>query len=261
MKIILLGHKGMLGDAVWKYFSVLKKFEIEICEHRWPTQEFKNNILCSDANFIINCIGKIPQKYPIDQGFQKINFDLPIFLETSGKKILHPSTDCEFNGQLEFGKMYPKKHPRNAVDEYGKSKAEISEKIEKEFKNTKIIRTSIIGHETGTHVALLDWFLSQEDEVNGYSNHFWNGITTLEWAKNAEKIILNWDRCPVLTQLSTDDTLSKFDLLNTIKDVYEKNIQINKFIDKKQVNRCLISDYKIKNIQQQLKELKFFYEK
>ena len=105
MKVLILGHHGMLGNALYKYF--INKHEIDIIneKYRWDSQEFKNRILNANVDFIINCIGAIPQKKYSKEYYEFLNVELPIFLETTGKKIIHPSTDCEFSGKLE----YPKK--------------------------------------------------------------------------------------------------------------------------------------------------------
>ena len=182
-KIFILGHNGMLGNAVLKYYIGKQDCVVYTTDSRFNSEEFKTILEGTDAEYIINCIGKIPQKSKKGENlneYKTLNIELPIFLETLNKKILHPSTDCEFLGGLEEGKKYTKNNIRDAQDEYGLSKAFISNKIEKEFHNTKILRVSIIGHEKNTSLSLLDWFLSQEKETNGYTNHYWNGITTLE---------------------------------------------------------------------------------
>ena len=46
--------------------------------------------------------------------------------------------------------------------------------------NTKQVVTSIIGHEIETKFSLLDWFLNAEGQISGWSEHYWNGNTTLE---------------------------------------------------------------------------------
>jgi dTDP-4-dehydrorhamnose reductase len=97
--------------------------------------------------------------------------------------------------------------------------------------------------------------------VNGYTNHFWNGITTLEWAKHASYIIDSWHNTPILTQLGTDKNLSKFELLAIIKDIYCKDVQVNPFETEQSINKCLQSDKEITPIELQLKELKAFYRK
>jgi len=261
-KIFILGHKGMLGNALHKYFSLQKNFQIEITDFKFPNPNFLQQLQNTESEYIINCIGKIPQKKPkSDQEYKLLNIDLPIFLESLQKRIIHPSTDCEFSGEVKLQYQYTKQDQRNAKDVYGQSKAIISEKIENQFKNTKIIRVSIIGHELKTNLALLDWFLAQNKEVNGYTNHYWNGITTLEWAKICENMLQDWKKYPKLNQYGTKKNKSKFGLLKIVKKIYQKNIKINKFRAENTVNKCLKSDKKIKDIKIQLQELKEFYAK
>ncbi len=261
-KILVLGERGMLGNAVLRYFSINKDYSIHTMKNRWSSENLKNfkeEIIEISPEFIVNCIGKIPQKGGSDLNYQDLNVNLPMFLETLNIKIIHPSTDCEFSGVDSRDFLYKKSSERDAADLYGISKAKISEKIEKEFKNTKIIRVSILGHEINTSVSLLDWFLSSKGEVDGYVNHYWNGITTLEWAKLCSGIIENWDNYPTLNQYGTKEINSKYDLLNIIKKVYDKNIVINKFITIKNINKSLESDMLLRKIEDQLYELKEFY--
>ena len=260
-KILLLGHKGMLGNAVFKYFSAKKNYLVTTTDEKWDDVSFKQKLKDTDADIIINCIGIIPQGKPPISDYQKVNVNLPIFLETLGKKIIHPSTDCEFSGNIPSDIKYKKTDKRNARDDYGKSKADISRLIENNFKNTKSIRTSIIGHEVSSHLAFLDWFLNSSDQVNGYINHYWNGITTLEWAKLCEKLIENWNTSPVLNQYGTKKNMSKYDVLEIIKNVYKKDIHILKFEAPENSNKCLESDIEIIPLKEQLKELKTFYNK
>lgn len=260
-KILILGHKGMLGNAVYKFFSTQDEYTLLTTENRWGDNAFNKELRGSNAEVIINCIGIIPQKKHDVALYTTINVELPIFLESLNKNVVHPSTDCEFSGNVASTYKYRKDDVRDAADDYGKSKAEISKRIESGFKNTKIIRTSIIGHEEKTHLSLLDWFLNSVDKVNGYTNHYWNGITTLEWAKQCENLINNWDNSPVLNQYGTKDIRSKYDLLNDIKNVYAKKIEITPFESPTAVNKCLESDKEIASITEQLKELREFYKK
>lgn len=260
-KILVLGHRGMLGNAVFKYFSSLLGYETLTLEARFGDDNFIEEIREVSPHYIINCIGIIPQRKPDDALYEKTNIELPVILEKLNIPVVLPSTDCEFSGHIGVDEKYTKDDIRDAEDAYGKSKAIISEKVETSFKNTKIIRTSIIGHEERTHLSLLDWFLNSEYKVNGYTNHYWNGITTLEWAKQCKNLIENWGTMPTLNQYSTDDIFSKYDLLNNIKNIYRKDIEIIPFNALETINKCLASDKKIKPIKQQLSELKIFYKK
>lgn len=260
-KILILGNNGMLGNTVFKYFSTKKNYLITTISEKWDSLSFKQKLKDTNSNFIINCIGIIPQRKPSVSEYQKVNVDLPIFLETLGKKIIHPSTDCEFSGKILNELKYKKTDKRDACDDYGKSKADISILIENNFKNTKIIRTSIIGHEINSHIAFLDWFLNSSTQVNGYTNHYWNGVTTLEWAKLCEELIENWDTFPILNQYGTKKNISKYDILKIIKNVYKKDVNILKFEAPENSNKCLESDIEITPLEEQLKELKTFYNK
>ncbi len=259
--ILVLGHKGMLGRAVIGHFSTLPEYHIETISHRFGDEAFEAAVRESQADFVINCIGKIPQKHPVAGEYDLLNVELPTFLESTGKCIVHPSTDCEFKGTIPPGEAYTKTDIRDADDEYGMSKACISKRIEEEFQNTKIIRTSIIGHEEATSVALLDWFLSQEGKVRGYTNHYWNGITTLEWAKQCTRLIADWDNSPALNQLGTEKHHSKYDILTIARDVYEKDIEIESFTTEITVNKCLLSDRPLPDLETQLSELRSFFAK
>lgn len=260
-KILVLGHKGMLGNAVCKFFESQDGYSIVTINDRWGNASFEASIRETKADVIINCIGIIPQRKPDVALYTSVNVDLPLFLDTLGIRVIHPSTDCEFLGNVPPDYKYTKTDTRDADDDYGKSKAESSAWLEHNSKNTKIIRTSIIGHETNTSIALLDWFLHAEGEVRGYTNHFWNGLTTLEWAKQAKTMIESWDTLPVLNQYGTDENKSKYELLLIAQEVYGKEITITPFEPPVGVNKCLLSDTPVSDIKTQLSELKTFYGK
>ena len=108
-KILVLGHRGMLGNAVHKYFCQrIDKYTVLTIDKRWPDNDFQAALKATDTDIIINCIGIIPQKNPPQTEYKKINIELPTFLDSLGKKIIHPSTDCEFSGNLEKNKKYKK---------------------------------------------------------------------------------------------------------------------------------------------------------
>lgn len=251
MKLLVLGHTGMLGDAVIKFYH-----ENNLCvtDHRWPSEEFKNVIRNFDGDLVINCIGAIPQK---TQDFT-INYELPQFIvENLNKNIkyIHPDTDCIFDGKIAAGEWYDKNQPSNTTEEYGISKSSIMRF--RDTSNLKIIRTSIIGIDKHNK-SLLSWFLSQSESTNGYINHYWNGITTLLWARISHFIFYNWDEADFTTQVGTVP-LSKYSLLGLIKKVFHSPTKINGIEGGSAVNRCLKTDMQIPSIKQQLEELKNIY--
>lgn len=258
IKILVLGHNGMLGNMVYSYFSNKPDvYEVLKLESRWGDEIFEKDIRKVGADFIINCIGAIPQKHKDNvEIYQRLNVDLPLFLDSLGVKVVHPSTDCEFRGDLEVGELYTKKSFRDAEDVYGKSKAAASEKIEKNSVNTKIIRVSIIGLEKATNVSFLNWVLSSKGSVNGYTNHCWNGITTLEWSHICEALINDWNAYGVLNQFGTFPVVSKYEMVKKICEVFGHKLEVIPIETSKMVNKCMESDCQLKTIEVQLMELK-----
>lgn len=239
MKVLVLGHKGMLGHMVVKYL-LSKRFTVATTEHRFGTEEFKNLIEQTSSNVIVNCIGAIPQK---TKDFS-INETLPIWLENNTEiKIVHPGTDCEMDD-----------------DAYGMSKKVASDYIKENGTHTKIIKASIIGPELNNHNSLLDWYLHNTSEsVTGYSDAMWNGVSTLTWAKYCEKLITDWDNFKVETILFSE-CISKFELLSTVQEVYKKGPSITEFAGKG-VDKCLKGDIHTDNIKTQLSDLhKYYYD-
>ena len=137
MKILILGHNGLLGNMIYLYFKS-SNYEIITTDLRWPDDDFKLFVSEQKADYIINCIGIIPQKRPDNKLYDLINYQLPSWLDDLGIKVIHPDTD-EADDTL-----------------YGLSKRMARESI---TKNTKILKTSIIGFEKGTKFSFLDWFL------------------------------------------------------------------------------------------------------
>lgn len=239
-----------------KYLYYLN-IPVETISYRWPDGGFKEKIKNSNCDYLINCISCIPQKNPTWINYKNINISLPIFLSKNfNGKIIHPTSDCEFSGKLKHGCLYTKNDIKDVVDDYGISKCHISNILSSEI-NVKQIRTSIIGPEINNKVSLMEWFFKQANKINGFSNHYWNGITSLEWSVQAIKIINNWNNFDNIVQIGTHP-ISKHDLLCLINKIFECKKTIIS-INADFVNRCLKSDYSLPDIENQLIDLKKFY--
>ena len=242
MKVLILGHNGMLGHMLHKYL-LTKKCKIITVDERWPSNEFKNTInnllYKSEIKYAVNCIAKIPQKESKDFS---VNVDLPIWLENKfmDVNIIYPGTDMDSEGCS-----------------YGTSKKIATDFIINESKNTKIIKTSVIGPEIKSKKSVFEWFINSDDTVYGWDKHYWNGVTSLEWSKLCYKMILDWDSYGKVNVPSTN-CISKYNLLCIIKEVFNKKITIHKN-SKVEANRCLSGDIEVEDIKKQLIELKEFY--
>ena len=264
-KIVVLGSHGMLGQMVTKFFS--EKYDVIEINNRYSFESrssFLDNITSHGPCFIFNCIGKIKQKSNDLHDLIWVNSILPLDISQALKEkqiLIHPSTDCIFNGKKEKG-MYSTIEKPDAEDAYGFSKY-LGEKSLEYKKNTIILRVSIIGIDrySITPKGLLGWFLAQpsKSRINGFTNHFWNGITTLEWCKQVEKLIISKDYKKYLgggLQLGTMQILTKYDMLLIFQKYFDTDFIISPYATKSNINRCLYPMIVSQNLDLQIKELK-----
>lgn len=274
-KVLILGSSGMLGHIVYHYLD-MKDYDV-LGTSRTPIEGINSVNLDVVENIdklfeliqtdkpevIINCVGllvKASQDNPtraifINSLFPRILVD---WTKNTPIKIIHISTDCIFNG---------KEGPYNEYDQATESNYYGRTKALGEINNNKdlTIRTSIIGPELkkdGT--GLFNWVINQEGIINGFTKVFWNGVTTLELAKQIEIILRKKYELNGIYHLVTPKEINKYNLLKTIQDVFDLDkIQINK-CDSPKVNKVLINNRteeycpKVPNYDIQLKELKRF---
>lgn len=267
MKILLFGAEGMLGREILKqlldekkksniYATVrgnsykdkldINKFEVV---SNFDANDLQLTLRILDhikPDVIINCIGVVKQLQADDDLFFKINSIFPLLLQhwvnrQRNSFLINISTDCVFNGN---GAPYSTASIPDEIDIYGISKAfgEVKDK------KSLTLRTSIIGHELKENkIALLDWFLSQDKKVFGYTNAFFSGLTTSILAEYVILVIKN-QKLTGLVNIP-GPRISKFDLLNIIKDVYSHNIDIAESSDLV-IDKTLIGDdfYDVYNI-------------
>lgn len=266
MKIMILGSTGMLGNAVFNHF---KKEKYEVFG-TYRNQKFSNNenfvffdaaspdfSILKDFDYVLNCIGVIKpfmNVNMIDSIFINSIFprQLANYCEMKNIKLIHITTDCVFSG---IDSEYDEDSLHDCLDEYGKSKS-LGEPT-----NCMVIRTSIIGEEIHKNASLISWVKSMKNkEINGFINHLWNGVTTKHYAELCQQIIEN-DLHKNELFIVHSNTVNKFELLSLLNDKFELNLSINKFEDKKRIDRTLsskkdlINKLKIKSIQQQIEEL------
>lgn len=276
MKILVLGHRGMLGHVCKRYLSEIGYNVLTIGENEHENEnesgrynlpnpdKFFDVISTQRPNVIINCIGLIKQKSDDPFKLLAINSVLPLQLSIRFPKtiIIHPSTDCIFSG-LKGG--YCVDTLSDPTDMYGISKA-LGEIIHR-YPLTWVLRCSIIGPELKTGLkpsGLLEWFLSQSDnKVYGYINHKWNGITTLEWTKCVSELLImirdGKSPCNKIVQPGTSEIHSKFEMLHMFSDVWKKDIQIISIESGTNIDRSLKPTWKRKPFLEQLKELYDWY--
>lgn len=231
-KVIILGSTGMLGNEVLMHFLKAEGFDVNssVRDGRFkigcnfffdPTID--NVASLPFADFYINAIGVIkPHMLKDLKTSIYINSIFPRELadecEKRDSKLIHITTDCVFSGK---NGNYNEYSLHDALDEYGKSKSL------GEPENCMVVRTSIIGPELHNKVSLISWVQAQTGkEINGFTNHLWNGITTLQYAKVCEKIINENLYSNGLYHIHSPNTVNKFELVTIIDYKYKVGARI-----------------------------------
>ena len=270
--VILFGSTGMLGNTIKKYFKSTNSFEL-ICISRQHFDILNSNQstlynqlynlfkVFPKESIIINAIGLIPHTgNKNEQDYLKINAEFPKLLDqlcnTFNCKFIHITTDCVFNGLLKGG-CYKEDSIKDEEGIYGKSKA-----LGEELTNATVIRTSIIGEQSKpitigeqrkpitigeqskpNYLSLLEWVRSSKDQsINGFTNHYWNGVTCLRLAQLLHKIVekgLFWKGVSHIFS----DTVSKYQLIKYINEIYKLNININPIECEKTIDKTLSSNH------------------
>lgn len=272
-KILVLGTSGMLGSVVFKYLEKSGHNVEAITKDMFNIYdriEVLENFISKDVTYIVNCVGIIKpraDKIPVQETI-KVNSLFPLQLSdllTNLRQkniyahLIHISTDCVFTGSLG---NYSNLHFSDAEDLYGISKA-VGEYCK--YK-ARVIRTSIIGEEKNNKYSLLEWAKSQAGtKVQGWSNHIWSGVTTLQLAKFISGSIYSKQFFPGIYHY-VGDPINKFELLKIINEVYDLNLNIQNIYMNDSCDRSLAPETekficRIPPLKEQLIELKEFFEK
>lgn len=277
-KILIIGIKGMAGHVIYNYLNKNTDYKVfgiarniaennqEISLDVSDTKKLKEIIAYHNFDVIINCIG-ILNKDAEDNPSKAIWFNsyFPHFLEEITKEsqtqIIHISTDCVFNGRKG---NYAENDFKDGEGFYAQSKALGEITNDKDL----TIRTSIIGPELKNGIGLFHWFMNQSGEINGYTLAYWSGVTTLELAKAIEYIVEN----PLqgLVHLTNGIPISKFDLVNLFKDIWNKNQttilpyegkNVDKSLQKSELLKYEVKSYKDMLIEQSewMEEFSYLY--
>lgn len=259
--ILVLGSSGMLGSMVLKVLSKNKNLMVSGTSRKpftnsvrsdlskifpdskylfqFDVHEIINPIFNSidyigitfnhNYDYIINCIG-ITKPYIKDEKDKynaiMVNSIFSLILNDIAKKynfkVIQIATDCVFDGKKG---NYIETDSHDSGDVYGKTKS-LGEIVSDNYLN---LRCSILGPEIFHKSFLLEWILNLKDgdKVQGYKNHFWNGITTYHFSKIVDGIINNDEWFNGIQHIVPYNVVSKDELLRIIVNEYGKDIEID----------------------------------
>ena len=263
MNIILFGATGMLGRYVYNNLKndynviCIKRDKFNIENDDWHNLDYLISDNLKENDIIINCAGIIPQKYENDKfkTYIRVNTIFPHKLNEISKKykckFIHITTDCVFNGSKG---NYSINDTHNAKDIYGVSKSQ------GEPEEATIIRTSIIGEELYGKKSLIEWVKgNQNTKINGFTNHYWNGVTCFTLSKIIKKMIDENIFWKGIKHIHSPNIVTKYDLCCYINEIYNLNIEILPVQTDVQKNMTLFDSelfFTINNIYDQILEQK-----
>ena len=256
MKILVLGASGMLGNAMLRVMSAREAWSvIGTVRGAEPTlhvaapravlipgvhADQPDSLLAAFAqarpDVVINCVGLVKQLSNAEDPLVAvpINTLLPHRLaricEVAGARLVHVSTDCVFSGKQG---NYTESDLADAQDVYGRSKL----LGEVDYPHAVTLRTSIIGHELRSAHGLIDWFLSQQARVKGYTKAVFSGLPTCELARVVRDFVIPHASLRGVYHVAAEP-ISKHDLLQIVNREYGKNLQIEPD-DQVKINRSL----------------------
>ncbi|WP_180128912.1 SDR family oxidoreductase [Rhodoferax sp. BLA1] len=246
MKVLVIGVTGMLGNAMFRVLSedkqlsvhgsarnvgnlhhVLKPFAsrilsgVDVENHDSLVQAFA--VLRPDV--VVNCVGLVKQLADANDPLLAVPINtllphrLAALCQVAGARLVHISTDCVFSGAK--GNYQEDDFP-DAYDLYGRSKL----LGEVDYPHAITLRTSIIGHELTGKRSLVNWFLSQQGAVRGFTRAIFSGLPTVELATVVRDVVLPHHELHGLYHVSAEP-INKFNLLKLVAGVYGKTIEIN----------------------------------
>jgi dTDP-4-dehydrorhamnose reductase len=276
INVLILGSDGLLGLAMKAYFKTVfgeKNVTGLNRTHLDFFQLYLNNKLehallqhiTPNLTAVVNCSGIVKQRQDVSPvEMLVVNTILPLTLDKIVRegglavKLVHISSDCVFSGH-GTDEGHTAKSMCTAHDLYGISKY----MADTALTHTCVIRTSIIGDSFNNGRSLVEWCKSQAGKVvNGFANHHWNGVTTVELARFvADTIARNRTWCGIRQLTCGDQGVTKYELLKLISSVYGLNMDVHPFNDKHAIDRRLHTDICVPTpIHDQVKELhQFFY--
>lgn len=266
-KVAILGSSGLLGSALARFFQD-EYFQVIEVNRSGVASQAGNQILAFDVlhdnlqeliseisqvEWIVNATGVI--KHKIDESSEesivsalKVNSIFPGQLEvvaaSQGKRIITVGTDCVFRG---LDGVKSESTSKDATDIYGISKiyGELA------MSKTMILRSSFVGVENGTRTELLEWVRNfpADSIIEGFENHFWNGVTVLQIGKVIKGIIETNNFKPGIQHLVPRNEISKFELISEIMEKFrpEPSPIVGKLTEVS-IDRVLATDFSDENL-------------
>lgn len=269
MKVLVMGACGMAGHMISRYFveqghkvTGFDKIPPSHCTHAVMgdarnTEGIAALLHAEDFDAVINCIGILNQFAERDHALAAfLNAYFPHFLAETTKtmktQVVHMSTDCVFSGNRGG---YAEHDLRDGASFYDRSKALGELDDDKNI----TLRNSIVGPDINPEgIGLLNWFMRQSGEIDGYTKAVWTGQTTLQLAKTMEAAIIA--HATGLYNAVPDKPITKYELLKLFNHYLRDNRLTVRPCDGKAADKSLLRtrfdfSYRIPDYETMIREL------
>ena len=220
MNVLVLGGSGLLGSALvyvleQRCHRVLAptRSEYDVLAGPLPAS------LLSGSHVVVNAaFAKPPVERELDR---KLNAEFPQGLArlcaAANVPLIHFSTDGVFSARTG---PCDESVPPVPDEENG------LHKLMGEPRSCLVIRTSaLVGPENRGFHSILCWFLSQEREAPGFTNQWWNGVTSPTLALAVARLIETGTIPTGIRHMCAED-VTKFELLVRLAKVFKRKIEI-----------------------------------
>jgi dTDP-4-dehydrorhamnose reductase len=183
-----------------------------------------SDLKVGEVDFFVNCLGLITQLIDEKNTSHRLEaasintlfpHELEVYAKSMNTKVIHVTTDCVFSGNSG---SYVESSTHDASDIYGLTKS-LGEVNSQTVMN---IRASSIGREEREFKSLLEWVVRQPvgSEIVGYTDRYWNGVTTLAFARVIAGVISKELFRPGTQHLVPLNVVSKAELLSLISEAF-----------------------------------------
>jgi dTDP-4-dehydrorhamnose reductase len=259
-RVLVMGATGLLGRTLIEVLRQQANFEVyagrqteplsneQISGIQWVSGISSYSLSTTAEQLervkpqtIINCTG-ITGHASTEQlapALISVYAQLPQFVAAwayeRGIRFIHLSSDGVFSGRAG---PYMPNDPVDAADAYGLIKAA----GEPRLPNCLVLRTSFIGHAQQGTQRLLDWAIAQKQAISGYRNYVFSALTTLELSHLLTDRILPMPELAGIHHVP-GRTVSKYELLQCIAQVYELNVAVQPVDLAAGINRVLNAEF------------------
>ncbi len=233
MRILVLDTDGMIGHVLKVYLEdhghdiitiSANSSDINFYDPEHNVYRIEEIISRTRPDAVINCIASLIQESENNHPRAiLLNSFLPHYLDALSSKyhfkLIHRSTDCVFEGTTGH---YTESSTPDATNFYGRTKAlgEVNND------HTLTLRVSIIGPDQNPDgESLFSWFIQQSGTISGYSNVYWTGVTTIEFARIIELCLLH--NLSGIYNVSNGSKIAKADLLRLFVKYFPAPLTIN----------------------------------